>query len=141
VTSTSLSPSGVVLHVRAELAPPAAPISRGKLCPAQPSLVGAQHVYPKLRRAVPVSSFTSTLPVNISPLYAMLTKNEGVLPNARRSSPFFVGAQFIAPSLRSLPIQPRAANASHPRRESTAAVMLTPLYATLTKSRGVLLEP
>jgi len=102
--------------------------------PAPPLFVGARH-------AVPVFRFAATPTVNLTPLYATLTKKPGGLFNTRRASTSVVGAQFIAPFSLSLPIQPRATNASRPSRGPTPKASLTPLNATLIKTRGVLVEP
>jgi hypothetical protein len=98
-------------------------------CAAPPMLVGARH-------AVPVFPCATTPTLNLTPLYATLTKKRGCLFNARRASTSVVGAQFIAPFSLSLPIQPRATNASRPSRGPTPTASLTPLNATLTKTRG-----
>jgi hypothetical protein len=52
-----------------------------------------------------------------------------------RRSVSFVGAQFIASFSPKLPIQLRARNAQS-RRGPIPTVNLTPLYATVTKTRG-----
>jgi hypothetical protein len=79
----------------------------------------------------------STPTVNLTPLYATLTKIEGGL---YRTATSFVGAQHAAPLTPRLPIRPPAAATPCPRREPTPTVSLTPLYAMLTKTRGVLIE-
>jgi hypothetical protein len=75
--------------------------------------------------------------VSLSPLSATLTKIEGGL---YRTATSFVGAQHAAPLTPRLPIRPPAAATPCPRREPTPTVSLTPLYAMLTKTRGVLIE-
>jgi len=96
--------------------------------------VGARH-------AVPLFSILPTPTVNLTPLSATLTKKPGDRQSARSATASFVGAQFIAPSFPRLPTLPFPTNVSHPRGESTSTVTLTPLYATLTNIRGVLVEP
>ena len=98
--------------------------------------VGARH-------AVPFFRFAPTPTVNLNSLYATLTKTRGgslSLDTARLTSRSFVGAQFIAPTSPRLPTLPLPTNGSHPDSEATPTVSLTPLYATLTKTRGVLVE-
>jgi len=116
--------------------------------------VGARYIVPALRIPSarlhpplehPASDRASHLKrapkVHLTPLSATLTKNEGVLPNARRSSTSFVGAQFIAPTSPRLPKLSCPTNASLPRSEATPTMRLNPLNATFTKTRGLLVEP
>jgi len=115
--------------VGAGLAPPGARISRSKLCPTQPMFVGARH-------AVPFFRFAPTPTVNLSSLYAMLTKNKGVLPNARRSSASFVGAQFIASPSHMLPTLPCPTSASHARSEPAFHSEPNPFIRNAYKNNG-----
>jgi hypothetical protein len=129
--------------VGAGLAPPSARISRSKLCPAPPMFVGARHVYPEPRRAVPVFRFAPTPTVNLTPLYATVTETRGGSSNldtVRRASASFVGARFSASPSPRLPILPYSINASHPHSEATPTINLTPLNANAYKNTGVSVE-
>jgi hypothetical protein len=95
--------------------------------------VGARH-------AVPLFSILPTPTVNLTPLSATLTKKPGDRQSARSATASFVGAQFIAPSSPMFSTLPRSTNASDLRGQPTPTASLTPLNATLTKTRGVLFE-
>jgi hypothetical protein len=93
------------------------------------------------RQAVPVLRMVPSLPVGVSPLYAMLTKNEGGLPEIRpRFQTSFVVAQLAAPLAPKLPIEPGARSACSPPSEPTPTVDLSPLSAMFTKNRGAVPE-
>ncbi len=102
------------------------------------SLVVAQHAAPSTLRLLILTRSTNThltgrLPVSLNPLNATLTKYQGG-PRAPNS---LVVAQHAAPSTLRLLILPRSTNTHLTGR---LPVSLNPLNATLTKTRGVLVE-
>jgi hypothetical protein len=105
-----------------------------------PTFVGARHLYPGLRRAVRIFPLVSTLHSGLNPFIRNAYKKDGgALQRPPRLDSLCRGAIHCA--LFTRPSHPAARNKRlQPHRQPTPTVSLTPLDATLTKTRGVLSE-